>query len=64
MYGIDNNEDKIKFNINSKKNIYNFNATIYFNKNRLVFNEIDYVKIQKHLPKSVVPAYDGMSFLI
>ena len=27
-------------------------------------NEIDYVKIQKHLPKSVVPAYDGMSFLI
>ena len=27
-------------------------------------NEIDYVKIQKHLPKNVVPAYDGMSFLI
>ena len=27
-------------------------------------NEIDYVKIKKHLPKNVVPAYDGMSFLI
>jgi len=27
-------------------------------------NEIDYLKVQKFLPKNVIPAYDGMSFLI
>ena len=27
-------------------------------------NEMDYVKLKKKLPKNVVPAYDGMSFLI
>ena len=27
-------------------------------------NEIDYLQIQKKLPKGIVPAYDGMSFLI
>ncbi len=27
-------------------------------------NEIDYLEIKKKLPKNVVPAYDGMSFLI
>jgi phosphoribosyl 1,2-cyclic phosphate phosphodiesterase len=26
--------------------------------------EIDYLQIKKKLPKSIVPAYDGMSFLI
>jgi len=26
--------------------------------------EIDYLKVQKFLPKNVVPAYDGMSFLV
>ena len=44
VYGINNNEDKIKFNIKTKKDIYNFNATIDLNKNRLVLNEIDYFK--------------------
>ena len=27
-------------------------------------NDIDYKKVQKYLPKNVVPAYDGMNFLI
>ena len=27
-------------------------------------NEIDYLKVQKFLPKNVIPAYDGLSFLI
>ena len=27
-------------------------------------NEIDYIEIKKYIPKSVVPAYDGMSFFI
>ena len=27
-------------------------------------NEIDYLQIKKKLPKGIVPAYDGMSFLI
>ncbi len=27
-------------------------------------NQIDYKKIQKYLPKNIIPAYDGMSFLI
>ena len=27
-------------------------------------NEIDYKKIQKFLPKNIVPGYDGMSLLI
>ncbi len=44
LYGINNNEDKIKFNIKTKKDIYNFNATIDLNKNRLVLNEIDFFK--------------------
>ena len=27
-------------------------------------NEIDYIQVKKLLPKSIIPAYDGMSFLI
>ena len=27
-------------------------------------NDIDYVKIRKHLPKNIIPAFDGMSFNI
>ena len=27
-------------------------------------NEIDYLEIKKKLPKGIIPAYDGMSFLI
>ena len=27
-------------------------------------NEIDYVEIKKKLPKEIIPAYDGISFLI
>ena len=27
-------------------------------------NDIDYKKVQKFLPKNVIPAYDGMNFLI
>ena len=27
-------------------------------------NEIDYLQIQKFLPKNIIPAYDGMSFYI
>ena len=27
-------------------------------------NEIDYLKVQKILPKNIIPAYDGMSLLI
>ena len=27
-------------------------------------NDIDYLEVLKFLPKNVIPAYDGMSFLI
>jgi len=27
-------------------------------------NDIDYLEIKKKLPKNIIPAYDGMSFLI
>ena len=27
-------------------------------------NDIDYKKVQKFLPKNVIPAFDGMNFLI
>ena len=36
------------------------NKTILTNMN----NEIDYIEIKKLLPKNIIPAYDGMSFLI
>ncbi len=41
-------------------NIIKPNKTILTNMN----NEIDYIEIKKSLPKNIIPAYDGMSFLI
>ena len=40
--------------------IINPKKTILTNMN----NEIDYLEIKKKLPKNIVPAYDGMSFLV
>ena len=51
------------FNLNSALNLINVlkpKKTILTN----LANDIDYKKIQKFLPKNVVPAYDGMNFLI
>ena len=41
-------------------NIINPKKTILTNMN----NEIDYLKIKKQLPKNIIPAYDGFSFLL
>ena len=50
-----NLDDVLKLN-----NLIKPKNTILTNMN----NEIDYLKVQKFLPKNVIPGYDGMSFLI
>ena len=51
------------FNLDDVLKLANFvkpKKTILTNMN----NEIDYLKVQKLLPKNVIPAYDGMNLLI
>mgnify|MGYP001208484098 CR=1 FL=1 len=53
-------ENRGKYDIIELTQIINPKKTILTNMN----NEIDYLEIKKKLPKNIVPAYDGMSFLV
>tara|TARA_Y100001970_G_scaffold289681_1_gene420859 strand:+ start:6273 stop:8483 length:2211 start_codon:yes stop_codon:yes gene_type:complete len=44
IYKINNNEDQIKFDIKSTKGIYNFDVNVDINQNKLILNEISYLK--------------------